>query len=63
MTRKDRAAILAFTPGERIRITRGGEVHAYGLMPGTKRLRWYLAGFAEHILDRMACEDAGRSYS
>ena len=66
MKRKDRALIASYLARQgagTFRITRGGEVRAYGLMPGTKRLRWYLAGFAEHILDHMACEDAGRSYS
>lgn len=63
MTLKDRAAIRAFTPGERIRITRNGEVHAYGVLPNTNQTGWYFAGWSDHILDRIACEAAGRSYS
>jgi hypothetical protein len=56
MTRKDRAAIAAYAMrqgAERFRVTRGGEVHIYGIMPDTKHLGWYFEGFADHILDRM----------
>lgn len=63
MKRKDRALIAAYFDGDKFRITRNGEVHAFGVMPNSNRTGWYLAGFAEHILDRIACEDAGRSYS
>jgi hypothetical protein len=54
MTKTNRAAILAFTDGERVRITRNGEVHAYGVLPNTNHTGWYLAGFADHILDIIA---------
>ena len=59
MTKADRAAILAFTGGERIRITRNGEVHAY-IEPGNIYVyhvnpsNWYFAGFADNILATIA---------
>jgi len=54
MTKTNRAAILAFVDAERVRITRNGEVHAYGVLPNTNRTGWYLAGFADDILDTIA---------
>ena len=54
MTKINRAAILAFTDGERVRITRNGEVHIYGVLPNTNRTGWYFEGFADHILDAIA---------
>ena len=54
MTKTNRAAILAFTDAERVRITRNGEVHAYGVLPNTNYTGWYFAGFADHILGEIA---------
>ena len=54
MTKTNRAAILAFTDGERVRITRNGEVHAYGVLPNTNQTGWYFAGFADNILGEIA---------
>jgi hypothetical protein len=51
MNKADRAAIIFFTDADRIRITRNGEVRAYGTVPNTNRTGWYFAGFADHILD------------
>ena len=53
MTKKDRAAIIASVDAERVRITRNGEVHAFGRMPNSIVTGWYFAGFAEHIIDRI----------
>jgi len=50
MTKANRAAIIAYVGAERIRITRNGEVHAYGRMPHSTVTGWYFAGFADHIL-------------
>ncbi len=55
MTKANRAAILAFTDADRIRITRNGEVHAYGpFINAPNHTGWYFAGFADHILDAIA---------
>ena len=54
MTKTNRAAIIAYVDAERIRITRNGEVHAYGRMPNSIVTGWYLAGFTDHILDAIA---------
>jgi len=54
MTKKNRAAIIAYVDAERVRITRNGEVHAYGRMPNSTVTGWYFAGFTDHILDAIA---------
>ena len=54
MTKINRAAIIAYVDAERIRITRNGEVHAYGQIPHSIVTGWYLVGFADHILDDIA---------
>ena len=53
MTKKDRAAIIASVDAERVRITRNGEVHAFGRMPNSIVTGWYFVGFVEHIIDRI----------
>jgi len=54
MTTANRAAIIAYVDAERVRITRNGEVHAYGRIPNTAVTGWYFAGFTDHILDAIA---------
>jgi hypothetical protein len=54
MTKINRAAIIAYVDAERVRITRNGEVHAYGHIPHSIVTGWYLAGFTDHILDAIA---------
>jgi hypothetical protein len=54
MNKANRAAILAFVDAERTRITRNGEVHAYGVIPNTNQTGWYFAGFADDVLDQIA---------
>jgi hypothetical protein len=34
---------------ERVRITKDGEVHAFGTMPNTIEAGWYLAGFVDEL--------------
>jgi len=44
-------AYVAALPGvERVRITRQGDVHAYGTMPNTNQTGWYLAGSVRDIV-------------
>ena len=54
MTKANRAAIIAYVGAERIRITRNGEIHAYGQIPHSIVTGWYLVGFTDHILDDIA---------
>lgn len=57
MTKIDRTAIAAAAArqgAERIRITRAGEVHAYGRMPGSIITGWYLMGYADELLQDIA---------
>ena len=56
MINANRAAIAARVGADRIRITRNGEVHAYGTVPNTNRTGWYFAGFADHIMDEIIQE-------
>lgn len=44
-----RAYIAAREGVEKVRITKGGEVHAYGRMPNTNQVGWYLAGTVEAL--------------
>jgi len=53
MTNADRAAIRAhiiLKGAERVRITRNGEVHAFGVMPNTNTTGWYFAGYDKDVL-------------
>ena len=34
---------------QRVRITRDGEIRAYGRMPNTNKIGWYLVGWVEDI--------------
>ena len=34
---------------EKVRITKGGEVHAYGPMPNSTFCGWYLAGYVDDL--------------
>jgi len=56
MTKANRAAIIAYVGAERIRITRNGEVHAYGRMPNSIVTGWYFAGFTDHIFDAIIAD-------
>lgn len=61
-----RAYIAAQAGVERVRITKGGEVHAYGPMQNTNQVGWYLAGDIDtlasmaHADAEMARDRAGR---
>lgn len=54
MTKANRAAILAHTHAETIRISRNAEVHAWGIIPNTNQTGWYLVGYVDYILDEIA---------
>lgn len=42
-----RARVLEFA--ERVVIKRNGEVHAYGRMPNTNQVGWYLKGYRDEL--------------
>jgi hypothetical protein len=35
---------------ERVRVTKGGEVNAYGVMPNTNQTGWYFAGYVDDLV-------------
>lgn len=39
---------------ERVRITKNGEVHCYGIMPNTNITGWYFKGFIENLAEKYA---------
>jgi len=56
--RKIARAYIADREGvERVRIMSNGEVHAYGTMPNTDRIGWYLAGDVDRLADMAAAEE------
>lgn len=44
-----RAYIASREGVERVRVTKSGEVYAYGVMPNTNTCGWYLAGYADEL--------------
>ena len=55
-----RAYVAVMRGVERVRITEGGEVHAYGTMPNTNQVGWYLAGTVDALADMAYAEPQSR---
>lgn len=53
-----RAYVAARNGVERTRIT-DGEVHAYGQLPNSARVGWYLAGYADQLAAQACAEYMG----
>lgn len=51
--KKLRAALRAKFGARQYRITRRGEVHAYGLCPNSIVIGWYFFGYIEDMPDRL----------
>ena len=45
---------------ERVRITKGGQVHAYGPMQNTNQVGWYLAGDVDTLASMARTEVGAR---
>lgn len=44
-----RAYVAARDSVQQVRITKNGEVHAYGAVPGTDETGWYFAGYVDDL--------------
>ena len=51
--RELRAYILDRKDASKVRITRNGEVRAYGTMPNTNKVGWYFVGFDTNLIEDM----------
>ena len=54
--KKLRAALRAKFGARQYRITRRGEVHAYGVLPNAAVIGWYFFGYIEDMPDRLDLE-------
>jgi hypothetical protein len=56
-----RAYIANRNSVERVKVTKDGEVHAYGTMPNTNKIGWYLAGYVNELAAMAQTEGTERS--
>ena len=55
-----RAYVASRRGVERVRVTKSGEVHAYGVLPNTNQTGWYLAGDVATLADMAHAEEMAR---